>query len=91
MVMIPARRSRISEIFAAARAQPEAQRAAFLSAACDVDSDLRAEVEALLARGESGSPSGSAADPPETTQPLTDHSLGRFGAAGNLREDGVDA
>jgi serine/threonine protein kinase/tetratricopeptide (TPR) repeat protein len=94
MGMIPARRSRISEIFAAARNQPESERAAFLSAACDVDPELRAELEALLARGPGDSLANSlartAANLFETTQSLSQSTLVHSGAAVNQQDGGVD-
>jgi eukaryotic-like serine/threonine-protein kinase len=43
------RRSRIGEIFTAALETPESQRPQFLESACGRDSDLRVEVERLLA------------------------------------------
>jgi eukaryotic-like serine/threonine-protein kinase len=55
MQMMPTHRSRISEIFAAAREQPESQRASFLNAACDVDPDLRAQLDTLLAQSDAQS------------------------------------
>ncbi len=48
LVLMSVRRSRLLEIFAAARKQPEAERAAFLHAACKADPDLAEEIEYLL-------------------------------------------
>ncbi|HEV8239170.1 MAG TPA: protein kinase [Thermoanaerobaculia bacterium] len=48
--MDPERWRRLSELFAAAREQPEAIRAGFLDRACADDGTLRAEVDALLAQ-----------------------------------------
>ena len=48
LVLMSVRRSRLLEIFAAARKQPEAERAAFLHAACSADTGLEAEIEYLL-------------------------------------------
>ena len=57
--MMPAPRSRSEELAAAARALPEAQRIAFLSAACEGNSGLRSEIDALLARKENGNPAAN--------------------------------
>lgn len=44
------RRSRLLEIFAAARRQPEGERSAFVRGACGADAELQAEIESLLAQ-----------------------------------------
>ena len=46
------RRRQISQLYEAARARDEAQRAAFLHDACAGDAELRREVEWLLAQDE---------------------------------------
>ena len=51
---MPPARSRTQEILAAARAQSEEQRAAFLDSACSGNAVLRKEVEQLLASSDSG-------------------------------------
>ncbi|MFN7978668.1 MAG: serine/threonine-protein kinase [Vicinamibacterales bacterium] len=48
MTMDAARWSRVTDLFEQATAQPPAERAAWLTAACD-DAEVRAEVEAMLA------------------------------------------
>jgi serine/threonine protein kinase len=61
------RSSRSQDLAAAARSLSEAHRAAFLSAACEGDSPLRAEIETLLAGKETGSPSTPAASAQAST------------------------
>ena len=45
---------RIESLFHAALARPLSERAAFLTEACGDDTELRSEVESLLAGGDSG-------------------------------------
>jgi serine/threonine protein kinase/Flp pilus assembly protein TadD len=86
--MMPAPRSRVLEIVAAARGRPETQREAFLFAACDGDQDLRAEVEEVLAQGDDKSAAPAAAGlfdktayPPQNSSGLV---TGQSNSAGNF-------
>ncbi len=53
--MTPERWSRLREVFGAALETPEPGRAQFLESACEGDSELRAEVERLLAANQESS------------------------------------
>lgn len=88
--MIPARRSRISEVFAAARERPENERAAFLGAACDADPELRAELDALLAQGPNDSLARTAANLVETILSLSQETVIHSGPGGNPSQASVD-
>ena len=52
--MTPDRWQEVSRLYQSALAQPVEQRAAFLAGACRDDSDLRREVEGLLAQEQAG-------------------------------------
>jgi len=80
------RSSRLLEIFAAARQQPEAERAAFLHAACAADAGLEAEIEALLEQsGDDKSLSATLARPdsngPGSEPPLSGDPVAGFDAS----------
>src|SRR5262249_18266354 len=58
--MTPDRSQLIAQLINAARERDEAERAAFLAAACGGDTTLRREIESLLGHGHSGGPSTTA-------------------------------
>jgi len=90
--MIPGGRSRILEIFAAARERPENERAAFLAAACDADLELRAELEALLAQGPTDSIARAAANLFETPKsPAQQQTVIHSAPAGHPSQPGLNA
>jgi serine/threonine-protein kinase len=85
----PARWARIKEVFSAAFVRPEAERVAFLDAACGGDADLRGEVDRLLAESAAASLRSPAADFPGVAAYAPGDAVAQYRVQARLGEGGM--
>ncbi len=88
--MTPQRWARITEIFGAAFERPEEERSAFLDSACEGEAELRAEVERLLAEGDTASlHSPSSGFLNDAAEPAPGDSVAHYRIEARLGEGGM--